>query len=47
MIQALEYGDTSATYWKLYGTKADKYCIELLLKEMESMVFLVRGNAHC
>jgi hypothetical protein len=42
-----KYGDTSATYWKLYGSEAeayDKKYIESLRGNISSMVFLVRDN---
>jgi hypothetical protein len=45
VIKALEYCDTSATYWKLYGSKAeinDRNLVESLLGHTNSMVFLVR-----
>ena len=50
MIKALEYCDTSATYWNLYGSKAkisDKELVESLLGHTNSLVFLVRGSVHC
>ena len=44
---APKHGDTSATYWKLYGFEAeiyDKNFVESLLGNTHSMVFLVRGG---
>jgi hypothetical protein len=47
--KATKYGDTSATYWKLYKSEAemnDKDLVKSLKDNTESMVILVRGDAH-
>jgi hypothetical protein len=43
-----EYGDTSTTYWKLYGAEAeinDKKLVDSLTGDTNSMLILVRGDA--
>jgi hypothetical protein len=50
VIKAPKYGDTSATYWKLYAAEAeinDTNLVESLMGNTNSMVLLVRGDAHC
>ena len=47
--KAPKYGDTSATYWKLYGSEAEIYdekLVEGLKGNTGSMVFLVSGDEH-
>ena len=49
MIKAPKYGDTSATYWKLYASEAeinDMNLVKSLMGNTNSMVLLVRGDAH-
>ena len=46
---APKYGDTSATYWKLYGSEAEIYdenLVESFKRNTSSMGFLVSGDAH-
>ena len=41
--------DTSATYWKLYGSEAETYdenLVDSLKGNTDSIVFLVSGDAH-
>jgi hypothetical protein len=48
-IIAPKYGDTSATYWKLYGSEAeinDENLVDSLKGNTGSMVFLVSGDTH-
>ena len=48
-IIAPKDSDTSATYWKLYGSEAeiyDKNLVDTLKGNTESMVFLVSGDGH-
>ena len=47
--KAPKYGDTSATYWKLYTSEAkinDNNFVENLKGNTDSMIILVRGDAH-
>jgi hypothetical protein len=47
--KAPKHGDASATYWKLYRSEAeinDKKFVDSLKGNTDSMVFLVRGDAH-
>ena len=44
-----KYGDASASYWKLYGHGArvgDKNLVDGLMNNTNSMLILVRGDAH-
>lgn len=44
-----KYGDASASYWKLYGRGArvgDKNLVDGLMNNTNSMLILVRGEAH-
>jgi hypothetical protein len=48
-IIAPKYGDTSATYWKLYGSKTeinDENLIDSLNGSCGTIAFLVSGDAH-
>jgi hypothetical protein len=47
--KAPKYGDTSSTYWKLYGSEAEIYdenLVDSLKDNTGSMVFLVRGDEY-
>ena len=48
-IIPLKVGDTSTTYWELYGREAEIYdenLVDTLKGNTQSLVFLVSGEAH-